>query len=77
MRQKYWRTQHAKLGTEIYTNISSKNQAKLIAKIELAELTAKIIKYQNVGARNNTQNISLDQNVCAHEMSAPMKCRRP
>jgi hypothetical protein len=32
---------------KIYTNISSKNQAKLIAKIELAELTA---KSSNIGA---------------------------
>jgi hypothetical protein len=44
LRQKYWRTQHALIDTEIYTNISSKKSGKTYCKIELAELTAKIIK---------------------------------
>ncbi len=62
-----------------YTQIlAAKIKAKLIAKIELAELTAKIIKYWRLPTIIiYTQNIRLHQNICAHEKFAPMKYSRP
>ncbi len=62
-----------------YTQIlAAKNQAKLIAKIELAELTAKTIKYRRPPTIIiYTQNICLHQNIRAHEIFTPMKYSRP
>ncbi len=62
-----------------YTQIlAAKNQAKLTAKTELAELTAKIIKYRRPPTIIiYSQNICLHQNIRAHEIFAPMKYSRP
>ena len=61
-----------------------KKQAKLIAKINWAELTAKIIKYWRLPKINihtkyslPIKNVCTPQNICAHEIFAPIEISAP